>query len=153
MKNVRALILIAALAIGLNIQAAPVSAPAKQPQVTYQQVNALDVVARPGFYLNKFVTVKGKFDKFSTLGLDYKPAFRNSDEYISFLIQRPDVKDHNVPLSEMKIFIKRKEAEKYIDLNPGDEVEFSGRMFSNALGDVWLDVEKFTVLTKKPKKV
>lgn len=118
---------------------------------TYQCVNPLDLVARPNFYLNKYVKVKAKFDKFSTLGLDYKPAFRSSEDYISFLIQRPDVTDHNIPLSEMKIFLKRAEAEKHIDLNSGDEVEFTGKIFSNALGDVWMDVDNFKVLTVKPK--
>jgi hypothetical protein len=149
MKTIKTLILIAMLALGLNVYASP---PAAVPVPTYQSVNSLDVVARPGFYLNKYVTVKGKFDKFSTLGLDYKPAMRSSEEYISFLIQRPDIKDHNVPLSEMKIFMKRKDAEKYIELNPGDEVEFSGRIFSNALGDVWMDAERFSVLDAKSKK-
>lgn len=50
------------------------------------------------------------------------------------MIQRPDVTDHNIPLSELKIFLKRAEAEKHIDLNAGDEVEFTGKVFSTALG-------------------
>ena len=120
-----------------------------QPVVT---TNSLDIVANPAKYLNKYVTIKGKFDKFSTLGLDYKPAMRSSEQYITFLIQRDDIKDHNIPLSEMKVFLKRSEAEKYIDLNAGDEIEFSGRVFSTALGDAWLDAEKFTVLTQKKQE-
>lgn len=128
------------------------TAPVQQQQTVYTQVNALDMVAYPANYLNKKVTVKGKFDKFSTLGLDYAPAMRSSEEYITFLIQRDDVKDHNIPLSEMKVFLKRTEAEKHIDLNAGDEIEFSGTVFSNALGDVWMDAEKFTVLTQKTKE-
>lgn len=117
----------------------------------YITVNALDMVDNPEFYLNKNVKVKGKFDKFSTLGLDYKPAMKSSDDFITFLIQRPDVIDHNIPLSEFKIFLKRTEAEKHIDLDAGDEVEFSGKIFSTALGDVWMDVEDFQVLTEKKK--
>ena len=39
-------------------------------------------------YAHKLLT--GRFDKFSTLGLDYKPAFKSSEEYISFLIKRDD---------------------------------------------------------------
>jgi len=113
---------------------------------------SLDMVAHPNRYLNKYVTVKGKFDKFSTLGLDYAPAMRSSEDFITFLIQRDDVKDHNIPLSEMKIFLKRSEAEKHIELNAGDEVQFSGKVFSTALGDVWMDAEKFTVLTQKKKE-
>ncbi len=118
----------------------------------YVQVNPLDLVARPNFYLNKYVKVRAKFDKFSTLGLDYKPAMKSSENYISFLIQRPDITDHNIPLSELKIFISRTEAEKYIELNSGDIVEFTGKIFSNALGDPWLDVDNFTVISSKPKE-
>ena len=109
------------------------------------------LVARPNFYFNKNVKIRAKFDKFATLGLDYKPAFRSSEKYISFLIQRPDVTDHNIPLSELKIFLNRTEAEKHIDLNSGDIVEFQGRVFSTALGDPWMDVDKFTVISTKPK--
>ena len=132
----------------------PVSVlPATQQAVqSYTLTNSLEIVANPVKYLNKYVTVKGKFDKFSTLGLDYAPAMRSSEEYITFLIQRDDVKDHNIPLSEMKIFLKRSEAEKYIELNAGDEIQFGGRIFSNALGDVWMDAENFTVLTEKKKE-
>ena len=126
-----------------------VSSKTEQTVQTSTVTGSLDIVANPVKYLNKFVTVKGKFDKFSTLGLDYKPAMRSSEDYITFLIQRDDVKDHNVPLSEMKVFLKRTEAEKYIDLNAGDEIQFSGTVFSNALGDVWMDAEKFTVLSQK----
>ena len=114
-------------------------------------VNPLNIVARPSFYLNKTVKIRAKFDKFSTLGLDYKPAYRSSENYITFLIQRPDVLDHNIPLSELKIFISRTEAEKYIELNSGDIVEFSGKVFSTALGDPWMDATTFTVISSKPK--
>lgn len=116
----------------------------------YALVNPLDVVAKPNFYQNKNIKVCAKFDKFSTLGLDYEPAMRSSEKYIAFLIQRPDVNDHNLPLSEMKCFLPREEAEKYIELNSGDRIEFYGTVFSNALGDVWVDVKKFNSLEKKP---
>ena len=164
MKNMlKVLIITAALAVNTAVIAAPQTAPAQQtpaaqtkPAVQTSQavktyVNPLDVVASPSKYLNKIITVKGKFDKFSTLGLGYAPAMRSSEDYITFLIQRPDITDHNIPLSEMKVFLKRAEAEKHIDLNAGDEIEFTGRVFSNALGDVWMDAEKFTVLTQKSK--
>lgn len=124
-------------------------------QIPVQQncalVNPLDLVARPNFYLNKNVKIKAKFDKFSTLGLDYKPAMKSSEKYISFLIQRPDVTDHNIPLSELKLFLDRTEAEKYIELNSGDVVEFSGKVFSTALGDPWMEVTNFNVISTKPK--
>lgn len=143
---------VSAVADQLNLENPLKPVNATTVQKSYLTANPLDLVARPSFYLNKDVKVKGKFDKFSTLGLDYKPAMKSSEDYITFLIQRPDVTDHNVPLSEMKIFLKRTEAEKHIDLNAGDEVSFAGKIFSNALGDVWMDVEQFTVLTAKPKE-
>ena len=121
------------------------------PAKEYETVNPVAMVENPEIYLNKNVKFKAKFDKFSTLGLDYKPAFRSSEKYISFLIQRPDVLDHNILLSELKIFIDRTVAEKHIDLNSGDEIEFTGKVFSTALGDPWMDVDKFTVITSKPK--
>ncbi len=157
-NNFKTLIITVITAVAISGQA--YTQDIKQPAAVQQQaassvytpVNALDMVAAPSKFLNKNVTVKGKFDKFSTLGLDYAPAMRSSEEYITFLIQRDDVKDHNIPLSEMKVFLKRAEAEKHIDLNAGDEIEFSGKVFSNALGDVWMDAEKFTVLTQKKKE-
>ena len=84
---------------------------------SYITVAPLELVAAPSKYLNKNVKFKATFDKFSTLGLDYKPAYRDSQKYISFLIKRDDVTDHTIPLAEMKIFIKRSEAEKFIDLD------------------------------------
>lgn len=128
----------------------------KKPEVfnysAYTKVNPLDVVSRPAFYLKKNINVTGKFDKFSTLGLDYEPAMKSSDKFITFLIQRPDVADHNLPLSEMKCFLPREDAEKFIDLNSGDTVEFWGTVFSNALGDVWVDVKKFNAAEKSVSK-
>ena len=131
--------------------------------VQYTTVNALDVVASPFKYLHRNIRIRAKFDKFSTLGLDYPAALRASDKYISILIQRPDVENHNIPLSEMKIFLKKELAEKNIrrnigataiKLDAGDEIEFTGRVFSTALGDAWLDVDGLKVITKKnpPKK-
>lgn len=160
MNKIKTLTIILALILGINVYAATtsnhiavntISAAQQQTVQNYITVNPLDVVARPNFYLNKNIKIKAKFDKFSTLGLDYKPAMRSSEKYISFLIQRPDVTDHNIPLSELKIFLNRDEAEKHIDLNSGDIIEFTGKVFSNALGDPWMDVDKFTVISTKPK--
>ncbi len=158
MDKIKILILVLAVTFGVNvynsheISYAAVNTPVQTGQnVNYIQVNPIDVVARPNFYMNKNIKIKAKFDKFSTLGLDYKPAMRSSEKYISFLIQRPDIEDHNIPLSELKIFLNRDEAEKHIDLNSGDVVEFTGKVFSNALGDAWMDVDKFTVISTKPK--
>ena len=106
------------------------------------------VVEMPQKFLNKQIKMKATFDKFSTLGLDYKKALRPSTEYIGFLIQRDDVLDHNIPLSEMKLFIKRDYAEKFIELDTGDKIEITGKVFSTALGDSWIDVNKITILQK-----
>lgn len=117
----------------------------------YVMANSLDIVANPDKFLNKKVKFKASFDKFSTLGLDYKPAFRDSQKYISFLIKRDDITDHTIPLSEMKIFILRDEAEKFIELDSGDIIEIYGKVFSNALTDAWLDVDKIVIIEKKNK--
>ena len=161
MNQIKIFTVILALILGINVYAATsenyitvnssITKQSQQAAQNYITVNPLDVVARPNFYLNKNIKIKAKFDKFSTLGLDYKPAMRSSEKYISFLIQRPDVTDHNIPLSELKIFLNRDEAEKHIDLNSGDVIEFTGKVFSNALGDPWMDVDKFTVISTKPK--
>lgn len=110
-------------------------------------VNPLNVVKSPNNYMNRRINISAKFNKFSTLGLDYKPAMRSSENYISFLIFRPDT-DKKIPLPEMKLFIKRNLAEKYIELKEGDSIQFSGVVFSNALGDTWVDVDKLDKLNK-----
>lgn len=114
-------------------------------------VAPLKVVASPSSYLNKTITMNAKFDKFSTLGLDYKVAFKSSEEYISFLVKRDDT-TYDIPLSEMKLFLKRDVAEKFIDLKTDDEVQIVGTVFSDALGDAWVDVSKLTLVKKAPNK-
>ena len=118
---------------------------------TSSAVSPLAIVNSPRLYLHKRVTMNAKFDKFSTLGLDYKPAFKSSEEYISFLIKRDDTV-HNIPLSEMKLFLRRTEAEKFMDLKTNDEVRIVGTVFSDALGDAWINVEHLTVTKKAPKE-
>lgn len=113
----------------------------------------LEIVANPKQYLNRIVKFKATFDKFSGLGLDYKPALKTSQDYIGILIKRDDVKDHTIPLSEMKLFLTRTEAEKYIDLSSGDIIQVEGKVFSNALGDPWIEIQKFVILNQEAKKV
>lgn len=143
-----------------KVSAQPITTlPAKNPKpvVTTSatnpviQVAPLVVVSKPSSYLNKNILMKAKFDKFSTLGLDYKPAYKSSDDYISFLIKRDD-SNHDIPLSEMKLFLKRTEAEKFIDLKTDDEIEIKGLVFSDALGDVWVDVSQLTITQKAPEE-
>ena len=123
-----------------------------QPQqVEVISVKPLDLIEEPDKYLNKKVKISANFDKFSILGLDYKPAMRSSENYITFLVQRPNV-SNDIPLSELKNFLSRDMAEKFIDLNNGDVIEYTGTVFSSALGDAWLDVDSLTVIKKKEVK-
>lgn len=104
-------------------------------------VKPIDLVNNPKIYLNKDIKISAKFDKFSTLGLDYDRALRDSKDYISFLIKRPDVGgEFTIPYSELKLILKREEAEKMLDIESGDRVEIKGKVFSTALNDPWVDV-------------
>ena len=158
MKKLHILVLAAALIIGAGvstqfINSQTLAVPAyttTAPQVRYIDVNPVSVVSNPYQYLNKYIRIRAKVDKFSTLGLDYKPALRPHEKYISFMIQRPDITNHNIPLSEFKMFLTKEVAEKHIDLDSGDEILFTGKVFSTALGDPWMDVDSF-VVTKKVK--
>lgn len=125
------------------------AAPAVQ---TALSVAPIAVVDNPVKYLNKTITFDAEFVSFTSLGLDYKPAFREGSKYIGVLIKRDDVQNHVIPLSEMKIFMTREMAEKNIDLDAGDKIKITGKVFSDALGDPWVDVTSLTVLTKKEKK-
>lgn len=111
------------------------------------------IVNNPYSYLNKYVQFPARFNKFSTLGLDYKPAMRESHGYIGVLIERDDVGDSNIviPLSELKMFMKRSDAEKYTDMNTRDRIFIKGKVFSTALGDPWLDIIELKVLPKEKK--
>ena len=146
-----------ALFLGLyNIEANSFAAPVAQKtqQAQHDRIintTSLNVVASPAKYLNKTVKMQATFDKFSALGLDYSKALRKSNEYIGILIQRDDVVDHNIPLTEMKIFMKKDMAEKHIDLDTGDKIEITAKVFSTALNDPWLDIQKLTVIQKAKK--
>ena len=111
----------------------------------------LEILNNAQKYLNKPVKIEAKFNRFTTLGLDYPKALRSSEHYISFIVQRNDVTDHDVPLSEMKLFMKRELAESYIELDTNDKIKIDGVMFSNALGDVWVDVNKIQIVEKAKK--
>lgn len=124
---------------------------AKQNTVSATVVSPLEVVNNPSKYLNKNITFNANFVSFTTLGLDYKPAFRDSAKYIGILIQREDSKSNVIPLSEMKILVPRENMEKYADLEQGDKIKITGTVFSTALSDPWVDVTKFEVLSQKNK--
>lgn len=132
--------------------AAKPAGPVSNCAVNYMPAKALDITKEPSKYLNKNIMMDATFDKFATLGLDYKPALREYSKYIGFLIQRDDVKDHDVPLSEMKIFLKREYAEKFVDLETGDKIQIKGKVFSAALGDPWIDVDELIIVKKAKVK-
>lgn len=158
MKRVRYIVLLVFCTLAITtseicvnkVTAQPVAAPVVTAEQC-QSVKPLAVVANPRAYLEKTITMSAKFDKFSTLGLDYKPAFKSSDDYISFLVKRDDT-NYDIPLSEMKLFIKRDDAEKFIDLKTNDKISITGKVFSDALGDAWIDVSKLTLVEKAPEK-
>ena len=134
-KIILSLLLLLFISPAFAQQAPDAKTPAKTPAQMVQNADRirttpLDVVANPDKFLSKKIIMDGKFDKFTTLGLDY----------------------NNVPLSEMKLFLKRDYAEKFVDLNTGDKISVTGIVFSNALGDSWVEVDNITVLEKAPKE-
>lgn len=143
---------------GNAVICAPVASPAAQASVAKQATPDYTmlrtptlIVDNPHAYLNKYVEFPARFNKFSTLGLDYTPAKRESQIYIGVLIERDDAGNNVIPLSELKLFIKRTEAEKLTDLESGDNILIKGKVFSTALGDPWMDILELKILTPKDK--
>lgn len=137
-------------------------APAKKPaaavtapvaEASYQTVSPIDLLKDPQGYVDKNVSFEGVFNNFSSLGLDYKKAMRDSKDYVSFLIRRPDVTHHTIPMSELKLIFPRKKSEDVMHLETGDKILVKGKVFSTALNEPWLDVAEIKVLHKlKPVK-
>lgn len=161
MKKLQILFLAIAISAGIGIstetiytqvKAAPVVSTPAAPQAQYLTVNPLELVSNPYKFSKRNIQFKAKFDKFSTLGLDYPAALRPHEKYISILIQRPDITNHNIPLSELKIFLTKEVAEKNIDLSAGDEIQLKGKIFSTALGDPWMDVDDIKIINKINKE-
>jgi len=123
-----------------------------QNEVKPIDTTSLAIVNNPNKFLNKKVKMQATFDRFSALGLDYNKALRPSNKYLGILIQRDDVIDHNIPLSEMKLFLTKELAEKHIDLDTGDKIEIIAKEFSTALNDPWLDVESINIIKKAKKE-
>ena len=146
-------LLILSTFVNTNVSAQSAT-PAKRSvssAVTYTSVSPLEVVEHVSKYLNKNISFTGEFVAYTSLGLDYKPALRDSQKYIGVLVRRPDVINHVIPLSEMKMFLKRDVAEKHVDLETGDIIKIEGKVFSDALGDPWVDITTFSVVNKKVK--
>lgn len=115
------------------------------------KVEPLDLLKTPDQYLNKKVTFTATFNRFADIALDYKKAFRDSRDYVTFFILRPDVTEHTIPLAEMKLFFPRKQSDEVMELEAGDKIQVVGTEFSTALEEPWIDVEHIKILEKTAK--
>ncbi len=117
-------------------------------------VNSLDVMKAPAQYLNKKITFTATFNRFADIALDYKKAFRDSRDYVTFFILRPDVGEKLIPMSEMKLFFPRKRSEEAMDVEAGDKIQIVGTVWNTALSEPWIDVEHIKIVEKttKPEK-
>lgn len=129
------------------------TAPATE---NYAQISPLELLKKPEAYLNQQVEFVGVFNRFSDTGLDYKKAFRDSRDYVSLFILRPDVEPHLIPLSELKLFFPRKKSDDVTNLEGGDTIRIRGKVFSSSLDEPWVDITDIKILqktkesTKKP---
>lgn len=110
-------------------------------------VSPLVLVQNPKNYLNKSIQFEATFNSFSSLGLDYKKALRDSKDHVGVLIRRPDVEHHVIPLSELKLFLSRKDSDAVAKLETGDRVRITGKVFSTALEEPWVDITEMTILS------
>jgi|688.fasta_scaffold374055_2 hypothetical protein len=118
---------------------------AKTPEPVIENVvNVVpeDLVNKPHEYLGKNVKFTAPFFAFSNLALDYKPAYRSSKTHISLLVSASKKK---LPLSELKLAMmtpKEKDPETQLlaTLKEGDSVEITGKVFSTALDDPWVEI-------------
>jgi hypothetical protein len=136
---------------------------AAEPKLNYQKIESpLSLVGHANDWMTKPVEFEAVFNSFSPLGLDYKPVNRDSKNYLSLLVLRPDVSHHEIPLSELKMMLPRKKVNDVMELEAGDTILVQGKVFSAALGDPWMDVDHVKILkktahskldskTKKPK--
>ena len=156
---------------GLAISAPPAKAPAKPapaaakvtevkqvPKKTPEVIppgavtlQATELLKSPDKYLNKPLVFEGTFNRFADIGLDYKKAMRDSKDYVSFFILRPDVSNHTIPMAELKLFFPRKKSDEVMELESGDKIRVIGTEFSSALGMPWVDVDHITILQKTAK--
>lgn len=117
----------------------------------YEPVLIGALLEKPTLFINKKIKFRGKFSSFSNLALDYKPALRESKDFISICIFRPD---SGIPLSELKLAYpveEAKENETIRELEEGDMLEIYGEVFSAALDEPWVDIIEIRALEKKTK--
>jgi hypothetical protein len=131
--------------------AKPTAAPSAPPTLALA-VTPIDLVRNPAQYLNKTVKFEGEFTGFTGLGLDYSKALRPAKDFVGLLVRRPDVRNHIIPLSELKMFYPRTKSEAITTLESGDQVSITGTVFSTALGEPWVEVSQLTITHKKTPK-
>lgn len=120
----------------------------KIPDSEYLRVSPTELLKDPKQFMSKHVDFVGVFNRFSDTGLDYKKAFRDSRDYVSLFILRPDVEPHKIPLSELKLFFPRKKSEEVLNLESGDTIRIKGTVFGTALNEPWVDINEIKVLQK-----
>jgi len=119
-------------------------APKPEPVIeNVVNVTPEDLVEKPHDYMGKNVKFTAPFFAFSNLALDYKAALRPAKTHISLLISHS--KKNKIPLSELKLAMmtpgeKEPETEMLAKLKEGDILEITGKVFSTALDDPWVDI-------------
>ena len=110
-----------------------------------QTITTADLIAKPSTWLEEEICFEGIFHSFSALALDYPPALRSHQKYISLTLLRPNTR---IPLSELKLVIKIKQAQKHSLLSKaveGDLVKIKGIVFADALGEPWVDIQQIKI--------
>jgi lysyl-tRNA synthetase class II len=112
------------------------------------------LIEKPKEYMGRNVRFTADFAGFCTLALNYKPAFRPQKTHISFLVRKTETK---IPLSELKLALPiPKETDKVknkllTSLKDGDKLEVTGKVFSTALDEPWIDVVTLKRLSEAKK--
>lgn len=124
------------------------------PLTNVSPVTPDTLIEKPKEFLGKNVKFTADFAGFCTLALNYKPAFRPQKTHISFLVRKTETK---VPLSELKLALPiPKETDKtknklLTSLKDGDKLEVTGKVFSTALDEPWVDVLAIKRLSEAKK--
>lgn len=126
---------------------------AEAPIENIVAVTSEQLANKPEDYLNKNVKFTAPFFAFSNLALDYKPAFRSSRTYLSFLVLRPNSR---TPFSELKLAMlipKEKDPNTKMlqTLKEGDIIEITGHVFASSLDEPWVDVLRLKKIASAKK--
>jgi len=129
-------------------------APPEAPIENVVNVSTTELVDKPHDYLNKNVKFTAKFFSFTTLPLDYKPAFKSSKTHLGLLVLRPESR---TPFSELKIAMampKDKEPTNALlaGLKDGDGVEITAKVFGVPLDEPWVEVLRLKKISSAPDK-